>query len=317
MYYRYKKNKGPGVLFKVLFAVIFFGVLFYFANRYQEYLFFWRYTVNQISSGINSASLVEDEQRRIEILRESYKKSLDYAEANPLSREAFFTLANAAASLAEAESSVKFSSYILNDNGSVFDRESRDLLLESMKALKKGIALDERQVVADSILVLASKLDFYTGYSEMEKIFSYIALVSDPASLSDVEDRRFYGLMLVLKGDVDAGVAFLRNHGQIASFSDRLFFSGALKKAGQYTDAIVEYKELLSEQPSKEHEVYILYNLGEIYYEQSLYNEALEELLKLQLVKPDDARARNLTGQIYLKLGDKKSAEAYLGGLGG
>ena len=177
------------------------------------------------------------------------------------------------------------------------------------------MALDERLIVADNILVLASKLDFYTGYSEMETVFSYITLVLDPASLSDVEDRRFYGLMLILRGDVDNGVAFLKNNGQIESFSDRLFFSGALKKAGQYTDAIVEYKKLLSGKPSKEHEVYILYNLGEIYYEQSLYNEALEELLRLQLVKPDDSKTRRLIGQIYLKLGDKKSAEAYLGGL--
>ena len=136
MYYRYKKNKGPGILLKILFLVIIIGAILYFANQYQEYIFFWRYTVNQISTGIDSASLVKDEQRRVEILRESYKKSLYYAETNPLSREAFFTLANAAASLAEAESGTRFSSYILREGSSVFDQKSMDLLFESMKALK-------------------------------------------------------------------------------------------------------------------------------------------------------------------------------------
>ncbi|MDA3899285.1 MAG: tetratricopeptide repeat protein [Spirochaetes bacterium] len=312
MYYRYKKNKGSGTLIKLFLLVFFIVGGVYLANRYNEYLFFWKYTINQISGEVIRSASIEDQKKQVDILSKALGKSSAYVEDNPLSKEAFFVHAQTLTRLAEAEADVDFTSYVLSGDVNPFSARSKSLLFDALKALKKGIALDERQVIPDALLVLAAKLLFYTGYASQEAIYYYIEGVALPASLAGVEDRRFYGLMLILKGDVDAGVSYLKERGRVVSFEDKLFLSSAYKRAGQYTDAIVSYKELLADQKSSKYEAFIRYNLGEIYFEQSLFNEALEELLKLQLLTPDDKKVHRLIGEVYVKLGDKKSAEAYL-----
>lgn len=278
MYYRYRSGNSSNVFLKFFvpgICVLLIGfALFHFRSR----LMFWKFSIDQLSNEIdrkNESGL--EGGVTLESLEALLEKSQQYIEKKPLAEEGYLSSSRVYRKLGELVSGVTFTSYVIGSGNVEFSEQSQQYFQKAIVALKKGVALEEENIYSDANLVLLSILYYYTGYYDDHVVDELILSMVSPETLSDVELRRFYGFILVRMGEVEKGVLFLKEHGDISTFAERLFLASVYNKAGQYTDAINSYKVLMCEDEFANYEYVIRYNLGLIYYKQTLYSEALRQ----------------------------------------
>jgi tetratricopeptide (TPR) repeat protein len=273
---------------------------------------FWKYSLTTLENEINlklesnSGSITIAEADEISLKIESYLAD------NMLNDESFFLSSKLMTKTAERVSGISLTDYIVQTSESQFNIYSINLLKKSLKYLKKGLAIKENAARSNDVILLLSKLYIYTGYSQEELLFDLIQDIADPTTIEDIENRRLYGFLTVRSGQVDVGIDYLKKYGDIKNTSDSLFLAGVYKLSKQYTDAIILYKEILNSNPTSDQTVIVRFSLGEIYFEQSLFNEALEQFSQLLIENPEDRIIKDYMVKTYRELGDEDTAETYL-----
>ncbi len=312
MYYRYKTKNNSSAILKYGFLALLIAVLAGIVIHNRQELMFWKYSFNRLDATLEEFEANESFMADSREAEHITAKVHGYAEDNPYSEDACYLAARLHTLLGERLSNLSVTRYIISPDTVFILDETTTHFFTALKNIKKGFAIRENGAREDSQILLLAKLYLYTGYYDRNVMFDLMRDVSRPEELSDVEERRLYGFLTVLGGDTAYGLDFIRNHGSITSIEDRLFLAGVYKLSEQYTDAILAYKDILSSELTAEYEMTARMALGEIYYTQALYNEALEQFSQLLISNKGNKEAKQYMVRIYDKLGDTKTAENYM-----
>ncbi|MGL4368779.1 MAG: hypothetical protein ACRCUT_03790, partial [Spirochaetota bacterium] len=209
MYYRYKSKKRAKKSYElILIAVLIVAALtglFHFRN----YLLFWKFTYNRLAKQIHSAEAVADPVKRSESLEKAVAACDGYRNDNPFQSDGYFLSAKSSYLIGETEAGGSLSLLVIEDAVSAISVQARGQFENAVRYIKKGMSLDSNSRPDDEILVILAKSYFYLDYYKTEEIQSVLSQIRDPGGLPGLDDRRFFGLMLIQGGDPEGGVKFL------------------------------------------------------------------------------------------------------------
>ncbi len=311
MYYRYKTKGNSGNLLKYVFVALLSVLLVGILIKYHEDFMFWKYSMNKLENEINAVKRINAADFDTKEISQLSKNVEEYIQENPLNENAYYLAARLYVIIGEKKSGINFTRYIMSVEETISE-ESMQHFFNALQYIKKGFAIEENAARTDDTLLMLAKLYLYTAYTSSDELYELIRDVSVPEEIEDVQDRRLYGFLKVNSGDIEYGIDYISRYGSISSVEDRLFFAGVYKQSGQYTDAIVTYKNILQDDIQKQHEETARFALGEIYFAQSLYSEALEQFSQLLLSDPDNSRIKEYMAKTYRKLGDDETADTYM-----
>ncbi len=313
MYYRYKSKTRNRKIYRYVFTILIVGSLVVAGYRYRQYLLFWKYTSTRITQRIEQARTVTDQRERERRFRELQAISGDYLKDNQLSLDACLMYGEVRFQLGQSLIR-QFTDLIIYEGGS-FDvgDKARAEFTESIKFLKKAAAISSAPLPPRAELLMARAM-YYTAYISNENIFNRLRKLDIGEGFPGVDDARFYALMHILNGKEERGIQVLGQHGKIAESTEgQLFLATALSIARRYTDAIVQYKEVLGRESSPQTQKLVYLNMGRIYLSQSLYAESLSRFNDALALDDKDLKTRIWTARVYSAMGNKAKARAVLG----
>ncbi len=312
MYYRYKSKEKNNSFIKIfLGGLILAGILFGLYSQ-RERLMFWKMSERKIASMLQSDSPVESPEVKTERLRTLEKNALKNCEKNPYNAAAQYMYAAILFGLGESLSELDFSRYCISSGERIYSEQSIAMFYDAIRHIRKGMSVEESRVVPDDVLIKLAYMYYITGYYSEDEIVELTDNIASPNLLADVHGRRFFAFMRIKSGDIANGIDFLQQYGGISSFQDRFFLASMYAAAGQYTDAINLYVELQREAPDKGARQKIARSLGDLYFRQMLYSEALAQYLSLLQDTPGDPGLTKSIGLSYEAMGDKENASLYL-----
>ncbi len=131
------------------------------------------------------------------------------------------------------------------------------------------------------------------------------------SALRTVDDVRFCALMYVLAGKTQEGFGILGEHGKTSdTLEGRLFQATLYAISKQYTNAIINYQEVLRKTSDSSVLKLAHINLGKLYYNQSLFNESLGHFTSALSIDERDNQLKIWIGKNYSALGNKAKARA-------
>ncbi|TAL35577.1 MAG: tetratricopeptide repeat protein [Spirochaetes bacterium] len=313
MYYRYKSKTRNKKIYRLVSIVLIAGTLVVLGYQYRTYVLFWRFTTTRIMQRMDQARGVTDSRERERRFRELQAISGDYLKENQLSAEAYRMHGEVRFQLGQSLIR-QFTDLIIYEGGdfNVGEKAAAEFI-EAVKYLKKAAALAHEPLPPASALIMARAM-YYSGYISREAIFARLAKVDVSEGFPTIEDARFYALMHILNGREEHGIEILRKHGKISeSIEGQLFLATALSIAKRYTDAIVQFQEVLRKETSVQVQKLVYINLGRIYLNQALHNEALARFNDALALDDKDFKVKIMMARTYSAMGNKAKARAILG----
>jgi tetratricopeptide (TPR) repeat protein len=313
MYYRYKSKRRNRKIYRYIILVLITGSLLVLGYHYQQYLFFWKYTTTRISQRMEQAREVGDQRERERRFRELQAISGDYLKDNQLSLDACLMYGEVRFQL--GQSLIRQFTDLIIYEGGTFDvgEKAHNEFIESIKFLKKAAAIANAPLPLRAELLMARAM-YYTAYISNENIFARIKKLDINEGFPGVDDARFYALMHILNGKEERGIQILGEHGKIReSIEGQLFLATALSIAKRYTDAIVQYQEVLKRESSPGVQKLVYLNMGRIYLSQSLYAESISRFNDALALDDKDLKTKIWMARVYSAMGNKAKARAVLG----
>jgi len=312
MYYRYKPKGRKKRILKPLAIIIVLCAIGYFTYRYKEHLMFWRYSDNKLVAKLKAA---ENSDNKLAELKNLVQVFDNYRENNPLDQDAYFYSARLHYNIAVANMPESFSEFVINtfsDDGLfVITPLSLSEFQKAVKYMRKGMALGDNKNIDYEYLMVFAYSCFYTSFLDMVELNEILSFADKNELSKNVEDARFYSLVKILKNEKDEGFEFLANNGRIDSDLRGILFQSCVESmAGQYTNAIMNYKKILDTIEDPQVLKFVHMNLGKIYYKQNLYNESLEQFTWSSEKDTGDALPKIWAGKSYAALGQHDKAKA-------
>ncbi len=310
MYTHYKTRKRNSGLFRIFgVAVAAAAVVFLFVN-FKQYIFFWKYTQHRIAREIAIAMDTRSLEEREKLLKNITSNCEDLDGDNRLSADAFFLAGEAHCLLGEAVMGRSFSETVINDGAPLATgEEAWPHFISAIRCVNKGLALSGAMEPRQALIL--AKAGFYAGYYGNERLFTIIRGIGPVATLGTVDDVRFAALMYVLAGKNEAGFGILGEHGKISdTIEGRLFQAALYSISKQYTNAILNYQEILRKTSDGAVLKLVHINLGKLYYNQSLFNESLGHFTSALAIDEHDNHLKIWIGKNYSALGNKAKARA-------
>lgn len=312
MYYRYKSKDSKNPFFSIVLPLVIISAIVWAAYMQRERLMFWKMSDRKIASILTREASVETAQEKLTRLRALEKNAQHNCEKNPYNPAMNYLYASILFGIGEALSDMNFTSYCAVSGGQGYTAESINVFLDSIRHIKKGMAVDETRPVPDDILIKLMYMYYVTRYYPVEELSLLSEEIASAQQLSDTHERRFYGFLRIKSGAVEEGIEFLRQYGSIESFGEKFFLASMYAEAGQYTDAITVFTELQREAPDVAARRKITRALGDLFFRQMLYSEALAQYLALFQELPDDQRLKQAIGDTYTAMGDAQNASLYM-----
>jgi tetratricopeptide (TPR) repeat protein len=203
-----------------------------------------------------------------------------------------------------------FSELVINDRINQIEKEPRTEFIRAIRDFRKARALDEEVLDQASLFMFATSA-YLSGYYAPGEIYAMIEKRGDPGKGTDIEFVRFYSIIAILNGKEDHGLSFLSTHGMAGdSIRGLLFYATAERMAKKYTGAIMTYRKVLAMTADDRIRELVHFNLGRIYYQQSLFREALDQFSRALELNEGGISPRIWMGRCYLALGDREKARA-------
>jgi tetratricopeptide (TPR) repeat protein len=313
MYYRYKvhkKNKG-GVRKVAILVLISAAAYLGYQNR--QLLFFWKYTTNTLQKKVESAEMIKDPEKKKESLTAVAASLLRYQGDNPAEVLPFLLSGRVNFSLGEQETGRSFTDLFIHEQYRVMNGEARDHFLKTIICIKKANALLDGEKLAPEYAMILARACFYTGFISESKILSMLNHTGTDknSSFRNAENARFYAVMLILNNRAEEAIKFLNEKGKVdISPGGRMFLAAAENMAKQYTNSIMHYKNILETVNDTEILRLANFNLGKIYYSQSLYKESLFHFTSALDLNKQDISPKIWIGRNYYAMGMKEKARA-------
>ncbi|MCP4138351.1 MAG: hypothetical protein GY754_45740 [bacterium] len=311
MYYRYKskkKKRGPA---KIVVAMILLMSVAALGYRYQQYLLFWKYTNNKLAQEINRVNGIKDAGKRQEGLVELVESMNHYKSENQVEAEAFFLSGKVHSLLGESYLSGTFSKLLIDGRLKEKNRKAEKEFYKTIKNIRKGLALIDGGALKDEYSMALARACYYTGFNNPEEIYQVLRDAKAGENLENVEDIRFYSIVCITNDKVDEGLEYLTGKGMVnESMQGRLFLAASQKIAKRYTNSIMNYKEVLTRTSDNEILKQVHLNLGQIYFNRSLYKESLVHFSNALKIDERDNLLKIWIGKNYSALGDKDRARA-------
>lgn len=308
MYTRYKPRKKEKKFVKYVFLALALGGLFYLGYIHRSTLMFWKYNISKLDRELMEVDKAADRQSRISMLKTLEKACDSYKNDNPFSSEAYFSSGRVKVLLGEALMPASFNELFVTDRLAEQSEEVRKCFIEAIKDLKKASALDNGRI-DDRNLMLLAKACFLAGYYTPAELAEMLAGTKN-FELLPPEDKRLYATIQVLGGNETRGIDVLKNSGGNDA-TDALFLATVYRITGKNTEAILEYRKALEKASDEEIKTLIRFNLGKIYFSQSLGVEAAREFSEAIASSPGKAVLRFWAGKCFAALGDKAKAREH------
>lgn len=297
-------------MFRILGLLVLAGaVVFLFAN-FRQYIFFWRYTQNRIAREITEAMNIRSPEAREKLLQNIASNCGDLDGDNQLSHEAFFLAGEANCLLGEAVMGRSFSEALIHDGLPVLVGDAaRPHFIAAIRCINKGRALSGGMEPRQALIL--AKAGFYAGYYGGDTLRSIIEEAGPASSLQSVDDARFRALMHILAGKNEEGFDILAGHGKTTdTLEGRLFQASLYAISKRFTNAIQSYQEIIQKTSDSAILKLVHFNLGKLYYNQSLYNESLAHFSSALAIDERDNELKIWIGKNYSALGNKAKARA-------
>ena len=310
MYYKYKPRKRSKRILKPLAIIIVLCTIGYFTYRYREYLMFWRYSDNKLVTKLKAAENSSDKLTELKNLVQIFD---NYLENNPLNQEAYFYSARVHYGIAVANMPWSFSEFVINnlseDMPSALTPVSLGEFQKTIKYIRKGIALGDSKKIDYEYMMIFAYSCFYTSFLNMAELNEFLSPADKGELSKNVEDARFYSLVKILENEKNEGFEFLASAGDVNSDLRGILFQSCVETmAGQYTNAIMNYKKILDTAEDQHVLKLVRMNLGKIYYKQNLYNESLEQFAAAAK-NTEDVLPKIWVGKNYAALGQHDKAK--------
>ncbi len=311
MYYSYKsKRKNRKIIKIILLAAAVFGI-FYLGAKYQQYIFFWKYTYNKISLALDDASKIEEiEKRKLKLLEISGICD-EYNSNNQVSAETFMLAGKIHYLLGEIYFKKTFSEYIVSNCTDCLDQKAAAEFFTAIKNIRKAMALSSSGEIDPEYRLVMAKSCYYTGYYNIKNIYRLLGKLDNIESIPNIDDIRFLSIINILNRKEDYGLEILIKHGMVSdTMSGRFFLASAYNIAGKYTDSIMSFKNILDNCTDNNLLKLANFNLGKIYFSRSLYKESLAHFISALRLDDKDATSKIWIGKNYAALGEKTKARA-------
>ena len=311
MYYSYKSKRKNKKIYKLLLLVLVISGIGYLGIKYQQYVFFWKYTYNKISSELSKASGIEDLEKKKVKLLEISKICDDYNLKNQASAETYLLAGKAHFLLGEIYLNKTFSEYIISNCADCVSRKARDEFLVVVRNIRKAIALYNSDEIDPEYILIIAEAYYYSDYYDVKNILALTDKIEKVEKLSNVDDIRFLSIIDILNKKEDYGLEILQKYGMVSdSVYGRFFLASAYNLAGKYTDAIMTFKNILDSSSDNSLLKLANINLGKIYFNRSLYRESLEYFTNAIKLDEGDNSSRIWIGKNYAALGERTKARA-------
>lgn len=311
MYYSYKTKKRNVKAYRLLLLSVIIISGIFLGYRYKSYIFFWRYNYNKISGKLEAASSITDRDKRRLLLKDIAGICDDYSNENNVSQDAFFISGRAHFELGESYLDNNFSELFITDSLYPVNENAKTEFMLAIKYILKGIALfrsDELNIESRLILL---KSAFYTDYYDRDELYNIINTDKETGIDKNEENARLFSIIYIQNGDEDRGLSILNQYGNVTdSITGRLFLAKANQIARRYTEAIIEYKYVLTGSTDNNIAKLANINLGKIYFNQSLYEESLAHFYSALKIDERDNLSKIWVGKNYFAMGEKKKAKA-------
>jgi tetratricopeptide (TPR) repeat protein len=308
MYNSYKSKKKNRKYLKYISALAIILIIFYFGNKYKQYIFFWKYTSSKLSRELDNIIAKPKSERSGKLLDIS-GVFLDYCLKNQDSAESFLLMGKIYYLLANDKLNKTFTELIIYNKTDNIPEMIKPGFIDAVKYLRKGIALSHSGKTDPEYNILLAKSYYYSGYYDPGFIFSTINN-PDPAQINDAEDIRFISIAGIINGNKEYGIEILEKFGKLSdNIKDKFFKAKAYNLAGKYTDAIIKFKEIIEITTDNELKKLGNVNLGVIYFNQSLYKESLVHFINAYILDGNDNNLKIWIGKNYSAMGDRKKAK--------
>ena len=201
MYYRYKSKKRAKKSYEIVLIAVFVVLAIAALFHYRNYLLFWKFTYNRLQKQLYAAESIQDSKEKITYLGKNITTCDDYRNDNPFQSDGYYLSARAEYMLAEAEAGGSLSDAVINESMAAISPEARTHFTQAIRFIRKGMSLDPKSRPDDETYAILAKACFYLNYYSSADIQAILASIRNPKSLGNLDDRRFYGLMLILNGD--------------------------------------------------------------------------------------------------------------------
>ena len=297
MYYRYKiKNKNSGFS-KIIISIILIVAAVYSIYTYQDTLFIWRYAENKLQKKLSTIAAIKNKKQKMKALNSFSKSVLDITKRKPTNVQAYYILGTIYFHKANANLPGSFSELVINDKSLNIPKKTRNQFIQAIKYFEKA---------QPTYIIKYSKSLYFTSYASIVEIFSYLQSIKK--LFQKKEDIRFYALISIYNNKSKEGIAYLKKRSNTSHINDLLFLATLEKLAKQYTGAIEHYKTALSKTTEQKLKHLIHFNLGEIYFNQSLYQESLNSFTTALTFNKQNSYAKIWIGKNYNALGQKNRA---------
>lgn len=313
MYYRYKAKKKDRRFLKTIITLgmIAAGVYSIYSNRTQ--LMFWQINQNRIVAGINHACAITDQNKKLRELDRLVESLKLYIKENPFDPDSYILSARVNYFMAEAELKRSFTEMYIYDSFKDVSGSVKKRLVNTIRDFNKAKALLNGKALTPSDTIMLGKSFFLNGYYDPEEIFSEISSLRAVADL-ELEDIRFYIIISALSGNNEAAISLSKDAGRVEdTVQGKVFFASLLKDTNRYTESIMAFKNILGETSDSNIKIVSHYNLGQVYYKQSLYRESLEEFASILAIDNDNLNSKIWIGKNYSAMGDRDKARAIWG----
>lgn len=314
MYYRYDVKRKNTRLIKFSVFLLIGGLILGSLIYFRESLMFWRYSANDLDSKIELSMKNEDPLKRISSLKELVPLCESYIKDNPSSAEASLLAGRLYFLIGQTEINGPFTPFVVHGfykNLPAYQNNAS--FLESIKYLKKSIALTGKNEIPAKVLVLLAEASYYTNYNDIVSINNLLNKVVDPTRDLSREELRFYGAIRLMSQQDDSGLEYIQKSGDFSSPAEGILFNAVIfDLAGKYTRALVEYRKALEGINDLESRLLILNNMSDIYQKQSLFEDALAVLSEGAALDASNQSITIKMVQVYIQSGNKNKARELL-----
>lgn len=313
MYDRYKPRRKRGGLPRVFFILILAGAAIWGFYSFRHYLFFWRYTRSRLEADLDKALSYKEKSRRDESLKELQESFRVYRSDNPVEAEAFYVTGRLAYERAMAVMPESFSRMVIFRSEKRMTPILSGMLEDVNRFIQKGIALDEGKGLNLKRRFILARSWYLSEYRDTARIAVFLDEgISEKTELTP-EDVRFLAYIKVRTGQENDAVALLKQKGNVMDSVEGSLYLAEIMMAGKlYTDALGIYESLVARSDDVSIQTLSHERRGEIFYRQSLYQEALEAYARALEIKPEEDRIRLMMARSCVALGDREQAAQLL-----
>ena len=295
----------------MLVPLLLIGAVLYTGYRFRHELQFWKYSGNKLEKRIDGARAVKDRDRRLQDLEQIAEDIDRYKRSNPTDAESFLLSGKAHYLVGENRMGASFSDLVINDRISDIPPLAAKDFFVSMKDFKKAVSLSRNGKIDMEYSLMLAKACFYTHYIAPGEIKKLITDAGNADEIEDFDDYRFFAMILALNKEEDRSIRMMtERNGAATGMQGKLFLASMEKFAKRYTAALMHYSEVLKETADARIKKLVHSHMGEIYFNQSLYQESLSHFESAGAIDGSDPAVKIWMGKNYSALGDKEKAKS-------